>query len=218
MEYIRREKTSLANLKKTNDDFNCLIKGKSVKDAYQFYKDNVNKYKYNTTETKKEFLNMTGGRCSFCTKKITDFNTEMTVEHIRTKKSTPSKIFEWENLLCACRTCNTKRSEKAYDGKRYLDPTKVQDIAKYFEFNMDGTIKIAKNLTAVEQIKAAYMRDMYNLDRADLNTDRKDFLRQIVNDDEYFDIIKNDDKSSTRIIFLSVFTYYRRRRSEINGK
>ena len=31
------------------------------------------------------------------------------------------------------------------------------------------------------------------------------------------EILKNDDKSSTRIIFLSVFTYYKRR-SEANGK
>ena len=65
MEYIRREKTSLANLKKTNDEFNLLIEGKSVKDAYQFYKDNINRFKYNTVETKDEFFRMTGGRCSF---------------------------------------------------------------------------------------------------------------------------------------------------------
>ena len=61
------------------------------------------------------------------------------------------------------------------------------------------------------------MKEMYKLDRTDLNTDRKDFLRQIVNDDEYYDILKNDNISSTRIIFLSVFTYYKRR-IESNGK
>lgn len=44
------------------------------------------------------------------------------------------------------------------------------------------------------------MRDMYGLDRNDLNTDRKDFLRQLVNDDQYYDILKKDDKSSTRIM------------------
>ena len=33
----------------------------------------------------------------------------------------------------------------------------------------------------------------------------------------YYDILKNDDKSSIRIIFLSVFTYYKRR-IENNGK
>lgn len=217
MEYIQRKKSSLDKLKKTNDDFNLLIKGMSVGDAYKFYKDNVGKYKYNTPETKEEFFNMTGGRCSFCTKRITDFNSEMTVEHIQTKVSTPSKIFEWQNLLCACRTCNTKRNDKPYDKNKYLDPTKVKDISKYFEFKMDGTIKIAKGLTKLEEEKAVYMRDMYGLDRNDLNTDRKDFLRQLVNDDQYYDILKKDDKSSTRIIFLSIFTYYKRR-IEIHGE
>ena len=217
MEYIRREKASLANLKKTNDEFNLLIEGKSVKDAYQFYKDNINQFKYNTDETKNEFFVMTGGRCSFCTKKIMDFNSEMTIEHIQTKVSTPSNIFEWDNLLCACKACNTKRGRKTYDGEKYLDPTKVKDISKYFEFNMDGTIKIAKGLTENEKEKAAYMKNMYQLDRTDLNTDRKEFLRHLVNDDGYYDILKNDDKSSTRIIFLSVFTYYKRR-SKTNGK
>ena len=68
MEYIQRKKSVLDGLKKTNDNFIRLIKGKSVRDAYQLYKDNANKYKYNTAETKKEFFEMTGGRCSFCTK------------------------------------------------------------------------------------------------------------------------------------------------------
>mgnify|MGYP004522496809 FL=1 len=217
MEYIQRKRLSLDNLKKTNDEFNLLIKGKSVEVAYQIYKNNADKYKYNTPETKAEFFSMTGGSCSFCTKRIIDFNSEMTVEHIQTKVSAPSKIFEWNNLLCACRTCNTKRSTTPYDKAKYLDPTKVHDISKYFEFNMDGTIKIARGLTESEKEKAVYMRDMYQLDRKDLNTDRKEFLRQLVNDNEYYKILKNDDKSSTRIIFLSVFTYYKRR-SEANGK
>ena len=82
---------------------------------------------------------------------------------------------------------------------------------------MDGTIKIAKGLTENEKEKAVYMKDMYQLDRTDLNTDRKEFLRYLVNDDGYYDILKNDDKSSMRIIFLSVFTYYKRR-NKTNGK
>ena len=217
MEYIQRRKSSLDNLKKTNEEFNLLIKGKSTTDAYQIYKNNKDKYKYNTDETKDEFFAMTGGRCSFCTKIISDFNSEMTVEHIQTKVSMPSKIFEWDNLLCACRTCNTKRNTKPYDKEKYLDPTKVQDISKYFEFSMDGTIKIAECLTEYEKEKAVYMKDMYQLDRRDLNVARKEFLKQLVNDDEYYEILKNDDKSSARIIFLAVFTYYKRR-SVTNGK
>lgn len=62
-------------------------------------------------------------------------------------------------------------------------------VVCYTSFKMDGTIKIAKGLTKLEEEKAVYMRDMYGLDRNDLNTDRKDFLRQLVNDDQYYDIL-----------------------------
>lgn len=39
MEYIQRKKSSLDKLKKTNDDFNLLIRVMSVGDAYKFYKE-----------------------------------------------------------------------------------------------------------------------------------------------------------------------------------
>lgn len=217
MEYIQRRKVLLKDLKKTKDEFDELIKDMTVDEAYQFYNDKKWKYKYNTPETKEEFFKMTGGRCSFCTRRIMDFNSEMTVEHIQTKVSTPSKIFEWNNLLCSCRTCNSKRNDEPYDKDNYLDPTKVEDISRYFEFKMDGTINIAKGLTKSEEEKADYMIKLYKLNRPDLEDDRRDFFRDIVNDDRYYDILKNSDKSSARIIFLSIFTYYKRR-IENNGE
>lgn len=39
MEYIQRKKSSLDKLKKTNDDFNLLIREMSIGDAYKFYKE-----------------------------------------------------------------------------------------------------------------------------------------------------------------------------------
>lgn len=211
MIYIEREKDTLDNLEKTKAQFNFLIRNMTVADAYKFYNANKNKYQYNTPETKKEFFKMSGGRCSFCTKRISDFNSEMTVEHIETKSSTPLKIFEWKNLLCSCKTCNTKRSTNAYNANLYLDPTKIKDIDRYFEFNADGTIEIAEGLSVEERKKADYMIKMYKLDRSDLNTDRREFFKHLMEDDGYYSILKKDDKASMRIIFLSVFTYYKRR-------
>ena len=70
MEYIQRRKALLKDLKKTKDEFDELIKDMTVDEAYQFYNDKKWKYKYNTPETKEEFFKMTGGRCSFCTRRI----------------------------------------------------------------------------------------------------------------------------------------------------
>ena len=74
---------------------------------------------------KKEFASMNHKRCSFCTKYLSDFNAEMTVEHIETKRDCPEKIFQWDNLLCACHTCNTKRSTNKYSANIYLDPKNI---------------------------------------------------------------------------------------------
>lgn len=39
MEYIQRKKSSLDKLKKTNDDFNLLIRGMSVEDVHFVLKE-----------------------------------------------------------------------------------------------------------------------------------------------------------------------------------
>lgn len=159
---------------------------------------------------KKEFASMNHKRCSFCTKYLSDFNTEMTVEHIETKRDCPERIFQWDNLLCACHTCNTKRSTNKYSANIYLDPTKVFDIEKYFCFYADGSISPNQNLSDAEIKKAKYMIELYKLDRDDLNAERREFFNDLL-DDEFFQILKKRDKESQSIHYLSVFTYYKRR-------
>lgn len=197
-------------LAETNRSFKEAVKGMSVKEAYAFYKQNKGIYRYNTEETKRLFKLMNHERCSFCTRYIQDFQDDMTVEHIRTKKDFPKKIYEWNNLLCSCRTCNTKRSTSHYDRKRYLDPTKVEDIERYFHYYIDGTVKPDEALNPEEEEKAKYMIELYKLDREGLEYNRREFFRDLMSDDEFYEILKSKDLSSQSIIFLSVFTYYRR--------
>lgn len=197
-------------LAKTNKIYKKQIVGKNAKEAYKFYEDNQTSYKYNTKETKEKFKKMNYKRCSFCTKTILEFDTEMTIEHIRTKKDYPQKIFEWSNLLCACRTCNTKRSIKKYDRGKYLDPTKIIDIEKYFLFELDGSIEINKELSDAEQKKAKYMIEMYDLNRDELVYDRRHFMKKLMGEDDFYNSLKRDDFASQNIIFLDLFTYYRR--------
>ena len=215
MNYITREKKELKQLSVTDKKFKEKIKGLTKIQAYQFYKDHKGTYQYNTDETKAEFGRMNHKRCSFCTKYISEFNKEMTVEHIETKSDCPEKIFQWENLLCACRTCNTQRSTKKYMKNAYLDPSKVADIEKYFCFHADGTISANKKLSDAEVQKAEYMIALYKLDREDLNVERRVFFQNLL-DDTFFDILKKRDKASQDIHFLAVFTYYKRRME--NGK
>ena len=184
MNHITREKKELKQLSVTDKKFKEKIKGLTKIQAYQYYKDHIGTYQYNTDETKAEFSKMNYKRCSFCTKYISEFNKEMTVEHIETKNA-------------------------------YLDPSKVADIEKYFCYHADGTISANKKLSVAEVQKAEYMIALYELDREDLNVERRMFFQNLL-DDTFFDILKKRDKASQDIHFLAVFTYYKRRME--NGK
>lgn len=210
MNYIARVKEELEELKETDRKFKDNIKGLTTGEAYKFYKKHKGTYQYNTNETKSEFARMNHKRCSFCTKYIAEFNMEMTIEHIETKRDCPKKIFQWDNLLCACRICNTKRSTNKYVADAYLDPTKVSDIEKYFSFHADGSISPNKDLSDTEVKKAQYMIGLYKLDRDDLNAERRKFFNNLL-DDEFFQILKKKDEEAQDIHYLSVFTYYKRR-------
>ncbi len=213
MNSIARRKKAPAGLDRTDREFNERIAGMSREAAYKFFLANEGNFRYNTEETKAEFAQMNYKRCAFCTQRIQNFSTEMTVEHIELKRDCPGKIFRWDNLLCACKTCNTKRSTKKYDGGKYLDPTRFSDMERYFKFCMDGTIAAADGLTDKERECAEYMVDMYRLDREELNADRREFLLDLL-DDDYFHRLETRGKQSRDIHFLAVFTYYKRRKED----
>lgn len=210
MNYIQRDKKCLPELAKTSEQFKKEIAGKSRQEAYAHYDSRKSILKYNTEETTKEFKKMNYERCSFCTQIILEFERDMTVEHIETKKSVPEKIYEWDNLLCACKSCNTKRSVKKYEESKYLDPTKVKDIEKYFVYHADGTISVNEELSQQEIDAAKYMIELYGLDRDSLNYERRSFFIDL-QDDEFYEGLLKQKMNSRRIILRSVFAYYKRR-------
>lgn len=201
-------------LSETNKKFKAKIANMTTKEAYNFYNKHRNTYKYNTDETKQEFKKMNHERCSFCTRFIQDFDDEMTVEHIKIKRDYPKLIFQWSNLLCSCRTCNTKRSTSAYNPKQYLDPTKINNIEEYFCFQLDGKIIENKELNDYEREKANYMIKLYDMNRHGLVCKRWAFLKDLMSDDDFYKTLEKMDLASQNIIFLSVFAYYRRCREK----
>lgn len=197
-------------LAKTNREFKAAIRGMNVKEAYEFYKRHKGRYRYNTEETKRHFRKMNHERCAFCTKMMQDFEDEMTVEHIKIKRDYPEKIFQWSNLLCVCKTCNTKRSTHTYFPEKYLDPTKIDDIEDYFCYQLDGEIAVSGDLDDKKREQAEYMIKLYGLNRKGLVCKRREFMLDLMSDDDFYEKLKNMDESSQNIIFLSVFAYYRR--------
>lgn len=200
-------------LSKTNKEFKNAIAGMTAGEAYDFYKTHKKKYRYNTDETKRHFRKMNHERCSFCTKLIQDFDDDMTIEHIKIKRDFPHLIFQWSNLLCACRTCNTKRSTRAHLPDKYLDPAKTHHIENYFCYQLDGNVTANENLNENERKKAEYMIELYRLNRKGLVCKRREFMLDLMSDDDFYETLKNMDESSQNIIFLSVFAYYKKQRT-----
>ena len=91
---------SPAELADTHQRFLVSTEGMDDAETYQHYKKNKNYFQYNTAETKLAFQQMNSKRCSFCTKFISDFDTEMTVEHIQLKSVSPQNFSMEQFALC----------------------------------------------------------------------------------------------------------------------
>ena len=94
--------------------------------------------------------------------------------------------------------------------KKYLDPTRIGDIERYFNYEIDGMIVVNDELDRDEREKAEYMIELYSLNRKGLVCKRREFMKDLMSDNDFYEMLKKSDASSQNIIFLSVFAYYRR--------
>lgn len=205
---IKRAK-SPQRLIETHNAFLKLVNGLDKEKAYQKYNDVKTQqlYKYKTEETETEFAKMNFERCSFCGRLLLEFKDEMTVEHIEPKVDNPSKIFEWDNLLCSCLNCNRKRSTNKYIKEKYLDPTK-DDVSRYFDYKSTGKIVPSEKLEEIEKAKAQYMINLYKLDRDALQSRRKKFFLQLSNDD-FRKNLGDEIETNEHILFLGQYLKYK---------
>jgi uncharacterized protein (TIGR02646 family) len=72
-------------------------------------------------------------KCAYC-----EAPEAMTIDHVWPKSEHPARMFDWDNLLAACRDCNTsKRSSFPLDERGVpllIDPTRV-DPLNHFRWN-----------------------------------------------------------------------------------
>lgn len=186
-------------LKNVDKEYKKAILGHTVKEQYEIYKKSY-KGKYNNNETKEIFKRINHGYCSFCNNIITEFDRAMEVEHIKVKYKFPEEIFEWNNMLCSCHSCNTTRGKKIGLHELYLNPCEIEDIECYFVYSLTGKIAVNKNRTVAEQEKAKNMIELYKLDRDTLNNERYCMINQ------YF----QDNTSCKKIPFQSMIKFFRR--------
>lgn len=107
---------------------------------------------YNKAEVKSALKDMQYGKCCYCERKLTHLaSTERAVDHYKPKiefKDENENILwhlanKWENLLCACSSCNSKKgSQSPFDSitgeRKIIDPS-CEDIdpEDHIDFRID---------------------------------------------------------------------------------
>lgn len=104
------------------------------------------------------------------------------IEHLKPKDphgGYPQHTFNYLNLTVSCNGFDTKKGhggakfcghKKAnlYDENLFLDPTRVHDIERYFEYTVSGKIQPARDLKHFERRKAEYMIWLLDLQNPEL--------------------------------------------------
>ena len=97
----------------------------------------INLHKKDITLTKGNILRRDGHRCQYCGKK----GKKMTIDHVIPKKRGGKD--KWENLVCACPSCNAKKGDKIPEeaGMRLLRKPKKPYYVYFAIRNLDNIPK-----------------------------------------------------------------------------
>lgn len=135
-------------------------------------------HSYSINYVKDALLKMSDS-CVFCGRIFNDVH-EFSIEHIKCPWNIYYKyIFEWSNLLPACKGCNNSRSrvKNPYDPNLYLDPTVTSNIEDLFGYEFDGRIIPNKSISNHNlEAKVNEMIRLYKLNRAELIDERFSFI------------------------------------------
>lgn len=102
--------------------------------------------------------------CSYCERLIP---TNLAIEHIQAKSLPKYAALEgrWHNFLLGCVNCNSTKGDKEVILSQYLLPDR-DNTALAYEYLPDGTVQVARGLTAVRSRKAEATLALVGLDKA----------------------------------------------------
>lgn len=74
---------------------------------------------YDYSEYREELIARLGRFCSYCETRLNDL---VPIEHLLPQKKYPDHAADWDNLLLACHSCNSSKSDKDPLGRDYVFP------------------------------------------------------------------------------------------------
>lgn len=117
--------------------------------------------------------------CAYCERKCTVGILDNTVDHFRPRMSSRRHTLQWENLVYACKRCNSLKADKWsnswVDG--FVNPSFIAEdllAQDYFKYeSVTGKIYPADNISPAEHMKARW-----TIDCMDLNSERPKYLEK----------------------------------------
>lgn len=98
-----------------------------------FVSNGVNRFKadehpvWDHPSLKQALSEMSGSKCAYCELVLGEGAVYLEVEHFFAKKHHPDKVLDWDNLLPACRRCNSSKGswDVSVPGQMMVDPCLV---------------------------------------------------------------------------------------------
>ena len=117
------------------------------------------------------------GKCAFC-EGVLGVTTYLEIEHYLAKTLFPEQVFEWTNLLPACRLCNGSKGDQ--DHQNALLKPDEEDPEPYFWVHPDtGKLEPDPRLDEAARRRAEETIRICNLQRSDLCSQRADMLKRV---------------------------------------
>lgn len=145
------------------------------------------------------------------------------IEHLKPKIHFKELTFVYENLAVSCdgfelkaNAENPKKKEfcghkknNDFDESQFLNPVLIEDLAKYFQYDIEGGISPSSTLSNDRKNKAQYMIELLNLNHLDLKNMRKTAYADLI-ELEISGVIANeflDPRYASYPAFFSMLNY-----------
>ena len=106
---------------------------------------------WNKTYIKKELLEFSNDKCSYCETNIKEESKYLEVEHFHHKDLYKDEVVDWSNLLPACKRCNGSKGVHDTKLEPIIDPTKKdpKNHLKLWRYRIKGIDELGKMTISV---------------------------------------------------------------------
>ena len=113
----------MIKLERKCETLGCLVEhGARLVEKYRTQKTAVWREPCIKKELSGALLAMSHNKCAYCEAPLGQTDSYMEVEHFHCKSLYPEQVLTWENLLPACKRCNTKKGEHDVEARPILNP------------------------------------------------------------------------------------------------